>query len=273
VLGTVAIVSCPVTFSTSALGVGTHSISVVYSGDANNLPSTSQPLVHTVNAVLATTSTTLTPSAATLTAGQALNLSVNITGNAPGGTVQFFDGNSPLGSPVLVSSGTASLSTNTLQAGSHAISAAYSGDAQNAPSVSASVSIQVSKLASSVTASSNQPASTQGQVVTLSATVTGHAVSGTVQFMDGNTALGGANLSAGVASLQTSALSVGTHTITALYSGDANNTASSSATFVQTVSEATTTLPADGEAPLPPWAAWLMSLALVGMLVRRHRQA
>jgi MYXO-CTERM domain-containing protein len=107
----------------------------------------------------------------------------------------------------------------------------------------------------------------------LSATITGLSPSGTVQFMDGSTALGTASIIAGVASLQTSTLSVGTHTITALYSGDTNNTASTSANIVQTVSEATATPPADGDAPLPPWAAWLMSLALIGMLVRRHRQA
>jgi pseudomonalisin len=273
VLGTVPIVSCPVAFSTSALSVGTHNITVAYSGDTNNLPSTSQAVVHTVNAVLATTTSTVTPSATALTAGQSLSLSVNITGNAPGGTVQFFDGNTPLGSPVLVSAGTASLSINTLQAGSHLISASYLGDVQNAPSVSPTVSIQVGKLASSVTASSSQPVSTHGQAVTLSATITGLSPSGTVQFMDGSTALGTASIIAGVASLQTSTLSVGTHTITALYSGDTNNTASTSANIVQTVSEATATPPADGDAPLPPWAAWLMSLALIGMLVRRHRQA
>jgi pseudomonalisin len=273
VLGTVPIVSCPVTFSTSALGVGTHSITVVYSGDTNNLASTSQPLVHTVNALLATTSTTLTPSSTALTVGQTLSLSVSVSGNAPGGTVQFFDGASPLGSPVVVTSGAASLSINTLQAGSHAISASYAGDAQNAPSVSASVNVGVAPLSSSVAASSSQPTSTQGQSVTFSATVTGLSPTGTVQFMDGTTVLGIASISGGVASLQTSALSVGTHTITAVYSGDTNHTAGTSAPFVQTVSEATAATPSDGDAPLPPWATWLMSLTLLGLLARRRRQA
>jgi MYXO-CTERM domain-containing protein len=269
----VPIVSCPVTFSTSALGVGTHSITVVYSGDTNNLASTSQPLVHTVNALLATTSTTLTPSSTALTVGQTLSLSVSVSGNAPGGTVQFFDGASPLGSPVVVTSGAASLSINTLQAGSHAISASYAGDAQNAPSVSASVNVGVAPLSSSVAASSSQPTSTQGQSVTFSATVTGLSPTGTVQFMDGTTVLGIASISGGVASLQTSALSVGTHTITAVYSGDTNHTAGTSAPFVQTVSEATAATPSDGDAPLPPWATWLMSLTLLGLLARRRRQA
>jgi hypothetical protein len=175
-------------------------------------------------------------------------------------------------SAVAVSGGAASLATNTLQAGSHTISASYSGDAQNAPSASAAVNIQVNKLSSSVAASSSAGTSALGQTVTLSATITGFAPTGTVQFMDGSSSLGTATLSGGVASVQTATLSVGTHSITAIYSGDTNNTASTSAAIVQTVSEAAA--PAgDGDAPLPPWAAWLMSLSLLGLLARRRRQA
>jgi len=271
VLGTVPIVSCPVTFSTSALGVGTHSITVAYSGDTNNLPSTSQAVVHTVNALLATTSTTVSPSATALTAGQTLSLSVSISGNAPGGTVQFFDGSTPLGSPAAVSNGTASLSTNTLVAGSHVISAAYSGDAQNAPSTSAGVNINIAKFSATVALGSSLPSSTVGQSVTLSASITGVSPGGTVQFMEGSSLLGTASVNGGVASLPIATLSAGTHSITAVYSGDANNSASNSAAMVQTVTEATAALPADGDAPLPPWATWLMSLTLVGMLLRRRQ--
>ena len=81
--------------------------------------------------------------------------------------------------------------------------------------------------------------STVGQAVTFTATVTGLAgsppLTGSVTFTDGATTLGTVTLSAGgQATLTTSALAFGPHTITASYSGDASH-AASSATLTQTV--------------------------------------
>jgi hypothetical protein len=59
-----------------------------------------------------------------------------------------------------------------------------------------------------------------------------------VTFLDGTTALGTATLSAGVATFTTSILSVGAHTITASYGGDANYLTSSSTGLTQQVSAA-----------------------------------
>jgi hypothetical protein len=67
-----------------------------------------------------------------------------------------------------------------------------------------------------------------GQSVTFTATlstkVRGVTVipTGTVTFLDGSTSLGGATLSSGVAALSNSNLAIGTHSITAQYSGDSN---------------------------------------------------
>ena len=73
--------SCPTTFTTSALGVGVHQITVVYSGDVNNAPSTSAALTHTVAAPLVATSTTLSGSAGSVVVGQVLTLSVSVSGD------------------------------------------------------------------------------------------------------------------------------------------------------------------------------------------------
>ena len=55
------------------------------------------------------------------------------------------------------------------------------------------------------------------------------ATSGTVTFYDGTTALGSPVTPAnGIATLSTTSLSVGTHAITAKYSGDTNNESSTS---------------------------------------------
>jgi hypothetical protein len=57
-----------------------------------------------------------------------------------------------------------------------------------------------------------------------------------VTFLDGATPLGTGTLNAsGVATFSTSALSVGTHSITAAYDGDTNDAGSTSAALTQTV--------------------------------------
>jgi|GEM_PF-2623348 len=86
----------------------------------------------------------------------------------------------------------------------------------------------------SVTASSNP--SSAGQAVTFTATLSINTASGVVQFKDNGVNLGAAaSLTGGVATLTTSALAVGRHTITADYSGDGNVCASTSPGLTQIV--------------------------------------
>ena len=95
-------------------------------------------------------------------------------------------------------------------------------------------------------ASSVNPSSF-GQAVTFTATVTSQgfkgAPTGTVSFYDDTTNIGNSNLnSSGVATLTTSTLSVGTHSITATYNGDANFAPSTSPTLYQVVQGAIASL-------------------------------
>src|SRR5262249_44785880 len=80
--------------------------------------------------------------------------------------------------------------------------------------------------------------------VTFTAIVTGgSSATGTVTFMDGSTTLGTQLLNgSGQAGFTTSSLSVGSHSITAEYGGDATHDVSTSAALTQVVSPATTTL-------------------------------
>jgi hypothetical protein len=90
-----------------------------------------------------------------------------------------------------------------------------------------------------VTASANP--SRFGQPVTFTATVssgTAGTITGTVTFKDGSTTLGTSVVSGGRATFSTSTLSVGSHSITALYSGDASYAASTSPVFVETIEQA-----------------------------------
>lgn len=95
--------------------------------------------------------------------------------------------------------------------------------------------------ATATTLSSSQNPSRPGQSVTFTATVTGASPTGTVNFEDGGTTISGCGaqtLSTGSANCMTSGLVVGSHSITAVYSGDAANAGSASPTLIQAVAAA-----------------------------------
>src|SRR5262245_26012813 len=71
-----------------------------------------------------TTSPTSSPNPSTL--GANVTLTATVMPATTAGSVQFFDGSTPLGAPVAVSSGTASLSIDTLGLGSHSLTARFS---------------------------------------------------------------------------------------------------------------------------------------------------
>jgi uncharacterized delta-60 repeat protein len=106
-------------------------------------------------------------------------------------------------------------------------------------------------LSTTTTLTTSLNPSTSGQSVTFTATVTASCdiPTGTVSFYDGSTPLGSGTLSTAngvtTASFTTAALAVGTHSITATYSGDSNDLSSTSAALTQTVnSTATATMAA-----------------------------
>jgi hypothetical protein len=157
------------------------------------------------------------------------------------------DGSSTLGTATL-SGGKVTLSTSALSAGTHSITAAYSGDTTYNTSTSAALlqTVNNSKTNTATTLTSSVNPSVSGQTVTLSATVSPTAATGTITFFDGNVAVGTATLSGGKGTLSTSALSAGTHSITASYSGATTYNTSTSAALLQTVKAVTTiTLSAD----------------------------
>jgi prepilin-type N-terminal cleavage/methylation domain-containing protein len=223
-LGTGTLSSGVATYATSALTVGSHSITAVYGGDSSYATSTSSILTQTVNSAGATT--TLISSANPSNYGQSLNFTASVSGSAgtPTGTVQFKTDGTNFGSPVTLSGGSAtSGATATLSVGNHTISAVYSGDSKYSGSTGTLTQIVNSSVATVAITSSTNP-STYNQSVTFTSTVSGPAgtPSGTVQFMiDGSNFGSPVTLSGGtVNSNAISNLSVGNHTINAVYSGD-----------------------------------------------------
>jgi hypothetical protein len=234
VLGTAAISAGSATMYLSTLSVGPHSITAVYSGDANDLGSTSAAVTETVN--MDPSTVTAISSLNPATVGQSITFSATVTPSAATGTVQFLDGSTVLGTAT-IGNGAAALTLSNLPVGSHSITAVYSGDANDTASTSAVVAQTVNKLASSIALVSAPNPSPFGQPVALTATVTPSTATGTVQFLDGSTALGSVTIAGGSAALSLSTLSVGSHSIAAVYSGDANDTASTSAAVAQTVNK------------------------------------
>jgi hypothetical protein len=193
---------------------------------------------------LASSTTTLTANPAnSSTYGTTVQFTATVTGSSgtPTGTVMFSDGSTSLGSSSVNSSGMAMLSTATLAAGSHQITAAYSGDSSYSGSSSSALAYSVSQAGTSTVVTSSNLNSMQGQSVTFTATVTSNTTgipTGTVTFLDSGTQIGNASLSGGVAKFSTSSLSVGTHPITAQYGGDSNFSVSTSPSITQTVAAA-----------------------------------
>jgi len=245
-LGTGTLSSGVATLNITSLPVGTNSLTAVYAGDANFLGSTSPPLSLTVtkatpgqNGVAAImVRSSLNPS----TFGQAVSFTATVPAGATG-TVTFLDGTTTLGTGT-VSSGTATFTTSTLVVGTHSITAVYSGDTNFNGASSAVLSQVVNKATpgqngvAAITVRSSLNPSTFGQAVTFTATVPAGAT-GTVTFLDGTTPLcSGVPVSLVTATCTTSVLTVGTHSITAVYSGDTNFNGASSAVLSQVVNSA-----------------------------------
>ena len=132
------------TLTTSALAIGSHSITASYSGDSNYGASVSSVLTQVV--ANASTTTTLSAAPNPANVGQNVTFTASVTpatSGSPTGTVSFFDGSAQIGSSSL-SGGLATFSTSTLAAGSHNVTAVYSGDENYNASTSSMVSEVVS---------------------------------------------------------------------------------------------------------------------------------
>jgi len=195
------------------------------------------------------TITSLSDSSTPVISGQAITFTATVVPKSgsgiPSGTVTFSDGATQLGSASLNSFGSAPFNTSSLVVGSHSITAAYSGDANFAASTSAAVSVTISapaKIATNTSVRASATPLTAGQNVTFTAAVapqSGTGVpTGSIAFLDGQAQLGVVTLNGGAASFSSANLAVGTHTITASYSGDSNYSASTSAGLTVTVSTA-----------------------------------
>jgi hypothetical protein len=219
-----------------ALPAGSNAITATYSGDNNNLTSTSGVTTQVVNKVTSTTALLAGPTPVVF--GQTVSMTATVTSPLPqGGTIQFFDGGTVISAQPPNGGGSASFSTSALSTGSHSLSAVYSGDVSHFGSSSLAVQVNVNQVPTTTTLIVSPNPAKFGLPVTFSATVNNAAATGKVTFTGNLSTLGSATLAGGNAALSTSTLASGTYSIVAVYSGDANDVTSASAPVSLTVGQ------------------------------------
>ena len=234
----VATIPLPSTWS-----IGSYTIAVTYSGDGNytGAPSITVPFSVTATAA-ADTTTSLKSSATTAPFGTSVTLTAAVaasTGSTvPSGNVTFTSGTTLIGTSALNGTGIATYSATNLPVGTDSITATYGGSTAFSTSLSSVVEVTVTTLSTSTIVTASSATATAGTAITFTATVAPKTPSptGTVSFNDGTKALGSGTInSLGVATYSTSALATGTHSIIAIYGGDADHSTSTSSALTETI--------------------------------------
>jgi hypothetical protein len=151
-----------------------------------------------------------------------LTFTATLIGGASG-NVTFYDGGTAIGTGV-ISGTTATFSTAALLAGPHSITASWGGNSNFTGATSNAITQIVNKESVVINSASSLSPSVYGDNVAWTFTLTGSGIipTGTVTIKDGANTLATVPLNAGIATYNTSALVAGSHTLTAVYSGDNN---------------------------------------------------
>ena len=237
-LGTAQLAGGQASLTTAGLDPGFRTIEARYDGDGSFEPST-QSVSHLVQNAAGTPVISVSSSRNPSNLGQTVTLTANVAfgGGSVGGTIEFYDGGTLIGSSA-IAAGRATLTTSVLPAGSHAITARYTGFADVPPSRSP-VFVQAvgasgwKNRATTMTLSSSSNPSVIDAPVVFTADVAGSSGSmpnGRILFMVNGEVVGDP---AGVAvtplsgstaraTFTVSGLKHGQHKVTATYLGDPN---------------------------------------------------
>ncbi|MDV6267742.1 Ig-like domain-containing protein, partial [Rhodococcus globerulus] len=146
-IGSVPVVNGSATLGHTFNGVGTVTVTAVYSGSGTLAGSTSnaENVNVTVEAPTDVDTTTTLNVPASGVVGKSVQLKANVSPLGSVGTVQFFEGNVPLGAAVDVVNGVAVLDHTFATAGNHSITAVFSGGPGMKASESAGSTINVTE--------------------------------------------------------------------------------------------------------------------------------
>ncbi len=219
---------------------GIYTAVASFPGDIDYSAAVSAPATFVIGPGAATVA--LTPSGSSAVFGQPVSFTATLAAVAgtPSGTVTFSDGTTQLGTVPLDGSGTATLTTSALPVGSQAITATYSGDTDFLGMVSGPHTVTVARAATQVVAVQNSVFKKRKLTsIRLTAKVDPSAPGGgvptgevTIELVTKTkkkvkiTTLGTAAMSGGAATFTLQASKVLHKAVTIIYSGDANDEAS-----------------------------------------------
>jgi hypothetical protein len=255
--------SCNVVFNS----LGSKTLTATYSGNST-YGGSSASVSHTVSNLTGstTTITSETPDPSVPGALVAVNVSVTGSGSTPTGTVAITGADTNC--TITLSGGSGSCNVVFTSAGAKTITATYGGNSSYAGSVASTGHTVSTGTASSTTAiTSDIPdPSVPGQGVVVSVTIGGTGVTPTgivnITGADNNCSI---LLAGGTGSCSVVFTTVGSKTLTATYTGDANYSPSSNTTS-HTVSSASTSTTITAETPDPstPGQAVMISFTVIG---------
>ncbi|AEM87164.1 beta strand repeat-containing protein [Streptomyces violaceusniger] len=236
--------------TTSDLTAGSYTVTATYAGDTGVASSTGSASF-TVGQGTSTTTVSVSPSPTVC--GELVTICANVTVAPPStclptGNVTFVVSGGPTLTGTLNASGQACVTTNAIPVGAHTVTATYAGDGGVTGSTGTG-SVTVNQASSTTVLTITPSTASCGETVSLCAQVTttppGTCVpTGTVTFtIAGGPTLTGVVDATGQACVTASNIPVGTHAVTATYSGDtgvAGSNTTGSVTVNQGVS--TTTL-------------------------------
>jgi hypothetical protein len=226
------------TTATSTSAVGTYPVTATGLSSANYVLTYQAGVLTIASRPSSTALGAASPNRAVYGQAVTIAVAVNSAVGTPTGSVTLFDGGTPIGSAALVD-GAATFAI-ALNAGTHALSAAFNGGNGFLASSSPSSPLVVSQASTTTQLTSSLDPSRSGQRVDFVAAVhplsPGGAVSsGSVQFVVNDVPVATVSLTNGVATWSTTTLSTGKHRVSARYLGTANHSASVSPTLQQSV--------------------------------------
>ena len=241
-MATIPLTAGTATLKVVSLPVGVRVLKAYFRGSTGFLASMSATSNVTIQQ---TTTTTLTSSANPSVYHQPVTLKATVHGGAgtiPTGSVHFHHGAALVGSATLNASGVGSITLSTLPVGSFGYTVTYMGDGVSKTSTSATLTQNVVKAATTTVLVSSAPTSKAGLTVTYTATVKAKAPgmglpTGTITFKNGAAAISTVAVTAatGKAAVSVTPHTKGTYSLTAVYSGNANFTVSTSAVVKQVI--------------------------------------
>jgi large repetitive protein len=237
-LGTVPVTNGSASFVLRGLASGSHSIVARFSG---NTPVDDLVLP----AILITKASTETRLLATPVTGTnlvtAVQAVVGFNGSVGTGTVVVQEDSHQVALVTLGGGATANIPVTGLPTGTHTLTAAYSGDANNEYSISQALTIQVGPLPTTTKILSVSPAAAQtGQPVDITVGVSAGAgtPSGSVALLDSGVSIASATLGPlGTAVLHLTSLTAGMHSLSAKFQGSAGFAPSASTTASLSVTQ------------------------------------